>query len=200
MKGMCFCLIIFSVGCQPDQKSLIEYPQIGQVFDKHEIDDLDRIITFFNRTICRSENLEGSDVLKCYDLFFKRMKNGEQKGIIEIQIPQQDQEHLLDILNPTTINEIWSKYTIKNKSTVDIEILNLKTVGKYNRFLNEMGKENKNIRQYVESLEAVGEFTPFMVYDVLVNYSEYDVSDKRIQLFIAIHYLTFNKHFSMVNQ
>ena len=32
-----------------------------------------------------------------------------------------------------------------------------------------------------------------MVADVLINYEAYDISDERIRLMLAVHYLTLNK-------
>ena len=36
--------------------------------------------------------------------------------------------------------------------------------------------------------------TPTIEADIITNYEEYDISDERIRLFIAVHYLTKNSN------
>lgn len=198
MKFLSLLLLITTLSCQ--SRSLSDFEDVREVFNSEEIADLEKIIDFFNQTICEAENVPDAKVLDCYDHFFKRMRSAEQTGVIDTKIPQAAQEQLLNGLNPNTFNEIWSRSLIKGSTPQDKFTLSLKVSSKYVRFLKLMARENGKIKNYVKMLEGAGELSTGMVADVMLNYKDYDIRDKRIQLFIAIHYLTFNKHWSRVEK
>lgn len=198
IKFFALLLLITTLSCK--SQSLADYKDVQVVFNTEEIADLEKIIDFFSQTICEAENVPDAKVLDCYDHFFKRMKRSEQRGEIDLKIPQAAQEQLLNSLNPNTFNEIWYRSLIKGSSPQDKFTLSLKVSSKYFRFLKLMARENGKIENYVEMLEKVGEFSPGMFADVLLNYKDYDIRDKRIQLFMSIHYLTLNKHWSRVEK
>ena len=59
------------------------------------------------------------------------------------------------------------------------------------KFLKEFGKENRLVEQYSDDFEQTGGMEPTCFSMVLNAYNQFDV-DIRIQLFIAMHYLTLN--------
>lgn len=196
MKLLTLLLLITTLSCQ--SQSLSDYQDVREVFNTDEIADLEKIMDFFNRTICEAENVPDTKVLDCYDHFFKRMRSAEQTGVIDLKIPQAAQEQLLKDLSPNTLNEIWSFSHVNGSCPPEVFVLNLKVKSKYVRFLKLMARENGEIKNYVEMLEGAGELSAGMVADVMLNYRDYDIRDERIQLFMAVHYLTFNKHWSRV--
>ena len=42
MKIVIYCLIMVSLGCQTKPKSLSDYPDITNIFEAYEIDDLEK--------------------------------------------------------------------------------------------------------------------------------------------------------------
>jgi hypothetical protein len=198
MKFFSLLLLITTLSCQA--QSLADYQVVREVFNTDEIADLEKIISFFNQSICEAENRLESNVVDCYDHYFKRMRSAEQTGVIDLKIPQEAQGQLLNELSPNTLNEIWSRSLVSGRCPPEVFDLNLKVKSKYIRFLKLLSKENGKIKKYVEMLEGAGELSTGMVADVLLNYKDYDIRDKRIQLFMAVHYLTFNKHWSRVEK
>ena len=189
--------IILVIGCQSNPKSLRDYEEVNKIFQEKEIEDLERIVDFFNESICKSEKLENTNVLDCYELYFKRMRKAEETGIVEIQIPYQEQEKLMREIDLNSFNQIWSYGKTWRKNSDTLEVVNIKYDGKYIKFLKEFGKENIKAKNYVDRFEAVGDISPSMFADVLMNYKEYDVRDERIKLLIAIHYLTQNEQYKI---
>ncbi len=189
--------IILVIGCQSNPKSLGDYEEVNKIFQEKEIEELEKIVEFFNESICKSEKLENTNVLDCYEQYFKRMRKAEETGDVEIQIPYQEQEKLMQQLDINSFNEIWTYGKTWKKDSDTLEVINIKYDGKYIEFLKEFGRENIKAKNYVDRFEAVGDISPSMFADVLINYKEYDVRDERIKLLIAIHYLTQNEHYKV---
>jgi hypothetical protein len=95
-------LISFGMTCQPSSKAIGDYPDVKAVFHEEEIRDLARVIAFFNEAICKSEHLDNSNALACYEHFFRRMQEAEETGNLAINIPRQEQETLLREISPGT--------------------------------------------------------------------------------------------------
>ena len=198
MKLLTLLLLITTLSCQ--SWSLSDFEDVREVFNSEEIADLEKILDFFNQSICEAEKMPDAKILDCYDHFFKRMRSAEQTGVVDLKIPQEAQEQLLNELSPNTLNEIWSRSLVSGRCPPEVFDLNLKVKSKYIRFLKLLSKENRKIKKYVEMLEGAGELSTGMVADVMLNYKDYNIRDKRIQLFMSIHYLTFNKHWSRVEK
>ena len=71
------CLIC---SCEFSKTDIGTYPEINSIFNQEEIKDLERILTFFNNTICKVENVQNQAVEVCYQKFFKRMRKIEYTG------------------------------------------------------------------------------------------------------------------------
>ncbi|MEM6298079.1 MAG: hypothetical protein AAF740_05250, partial [Bacteroidota bacterium] len=190
-------LFIFVIGCQSNPKSLGDYEDVNKTFEADEVQDLEKIVNFFNESICESENLESTNVLNCYEQYFKRMLKAEETGIVEIQISYEAQEKLMKEINPRSFDQIWTYRKTWRKGTDTLEVVDINYDGKYIKFLKEFGKENIKAKYYAERFEATGDISPSMFADVLVNYKDYDVRDERVKLLIAIHYLTQNDQFKV---
>ena len=185
-------LITLGMGCQPSPKAIGDYPDVKAVFHEEEIRDLAKIIAFFNEAICKSEHLDNSNVLACYERYFRRMQEAEETGNLAINIPRQEQETLLREISPGTFEQIWAHGKAWAKGTDTLDILNIKPEGKFMAFLQAYGKANPKAKDYAEKFEVVGDISPSMIADVLINHQAYDVRDERMKLLIAVHYLTLN--------
>lgn len=189
-------IIVFLLGCHSPKKSIDNYKEIIKIFNQEETNDLKKILSFFDSAVCKSENLNKNDLNNCYNQYFKRMKVEEKRtGNFEIQISYQEQKKLINHLNVNTFNQIWTKYKTNYDKLDTLEILSFNLNGKFVAFLKEFGETNNKIHSYQERLEAVGDISPTMMGDIVVNYTDYNISDDRIRLFIAIHYLTLNQQF-----
>jgi len=193
MKIVIYCLIMVSLGCQTKPKSLSDYPDITNIFEAYEIDDLEKIIDSFNKSICKSENLKGTDVLECYEHYFTRMQKAVETGRLEFQLPYAEQEKLMKELDIRSFYEVWGNLRTWKRGSDTLKVVNNKYNGKYIKFLKSFSKENIKIQKYVFSYENIGDISPTMIADIVTNFNEYDIRDERIKLLIAIHYLTLNE-------
>ena len=170
---------------------------ISTIFDKSEIKGLAVIVDFFNEQICAAQkNEKTTTITQCYQRFFERMKECEVTGDFDVKIPYREQQQMYSQLSENTFNQVWrieqSWYRSSRDESDTIEIINIVYIGKYLKFLKEFGKENSVVDLYSDHFEQMGGISPSCVAMVLNEYKQFDVTDIRIQFFIAMHYLTLN--------
>lgn len=175
------------------QEKLGENITIKSVFNESEIQDLETILVFFDNKICETENINKSNISECYRSFFERMAESEKTGIIEFRVPFEEQRNIYKKINQSTFDEIWIfGKSWKRKTNQTFRFLSYNLNGKYVEYLEELGNENKIIKNYIDTLLAAGDISPIMFANVLMGYKNYDIADIRIRLMIAIHYMTLN--------
>lgn len=175
------------------QERLNDNSTIKTVFNEIEIQDLETILIFFDNKICETENIDKSNILDCYLSFFERMAKSENAGIIEFRIPFNEQENIYKSINQTTFDEIWTfGKNWKRETNQAFKYLTYNLKGKYAKYLEKLGIENRIIKTYIESLYAAGDISPSIFANVLMGYKNYDITNSQIRLMIAIHYLTLN--------
>ena len=185
-------------GCRNDKPPLESYATITDIFDEAEIKDLTVILDFFNRQISATYSNDNEDIVTCYQRFFEWMAGCEITGLIDIQIPIEAQRTMYSQMSDQTFNQIWridqnGYRSMRDESdTLEIIAIRYDIEGKYAKFLQEYGKENSFIKQYYDVFEDFREITPSNMAQVMRDYNQLNMKDLRNQLFIAIHYLTYN--------
>jgi len=172
-------------------------PTIESVFNESEIQDLSRILNFFNDQICSIQEVDRADLKYCYKSYFERLKRTEESGgDIELNIPYNKQQELYTKINKSTFDEIWNFGKTYNRRSPDtLKFMSLNYNGKYVKFLKEFSRENETMKYYYEQFEDAGCISPNLVASLLWGYEYYDISDIRMQLVVAIHYLTLNDNY-----
>jgi hypothetical protein len=194
VKFLLFLSLIVLLNCSGSyQKDLQSSPTLKSIFTPPEIQDLSILLEFFQDEICSLQQSDYSDISKCYASYLDRLKKSSANGKIEINIPYESQKILYSQISDSTFNEIWSfeKGWVPHTSDTLMHIY-FNPRGKYIEFLEELGKENQAILDYYRSYVETGDISPSMVASLLENHKSYDVHDIRVQLFVAIHYLTLN--------
>ena len=168
-------------------------------FTPEEIKDLAKLLDFFNEYICVSEGIDKKEIIKCYDSFIQRMIETAEAGSLDAQIPFTQQKEIYNQISDSLFNHIWGfgKSRIKLDSPDTLKYITYRIDGKYMEFLNKLGKEYEFVKNYSEDFELAGDISPSMIADILMikETYQYDLNDVRLQLVIAIHYLTMNdKH------
>ncbi len=170
-------------------------PTINSIFNKTESQDLQRILDFFENSICINENIKKENINECYKKFFERIKGESEKdGNIYLKISFNEQQRVYEQINNSTFGEIWKfeKNLPQNSSADTLKYITYKYESKYINYLKELGKTYKVIESYKESFLNAGDMSPIMFANVIMGYENYNTEDIRIKLFIAIHYLTLN--------
>jgi len=183
-------------GCNSAKNKMETNRTITDIFDKSEIKDLEIIVNFFNEQIGALNGNENASIEKRYQDYFKYIKDQEIPGTFYLNISYQEQQKMYSQISKTTFEEIWSfsEYTsFLQKDSVEYGVsISYNFKGKYVTFLEAFGKDNKDIYLYLDNIKRVGDISPSAVAAVMLNYNLFNVKDIRIQLFIAIHYLTLN--------
>ena len=194
-------ILIMLAGCKSStEKEMQSIQTVTDIFDRAEIKDLATIVDFFNAQICDEPKNTKDEITKCYQRFFKQMKECEIKGDIIVPIPFEKQQELYSQISTKSFNEIWAYRQNWARVLVDsvlydsyVTEIHIKCNGKYLQFLEKLGSENEVISNYLDALDKVGGMiNPTLVAWVIYYDDQFDVKDLRFQIFIAIHYLTLN--------
>jgi len=193
MKKLFYATVLFVLmGCKNNSNTSLEsFQTITDIFDKSEIEDLNIILNFFNAQICSIENK--TNITDCYRNFFKRLEASLEEGYLDLRISFQDQQEMYNQISQNTFNQIWTFNKSWHWGSSDtLKSIDLKSGStKYKAFLESFGKENNTISDYNKWFTMRGGISR----DVLWDYKRYDIRDPRIQLVVAIHYLTINDEF-----
>lgn len=194
MRTFQIFFLFFLISCSNNNKEKLKSDSIiTSVFDKTEIRDLQTILDFFDNEICKNGILEEN---KCYQAFLERIKSEfiETNGTINLEIPFEEQHEMYKKINISTFNEIWmfGKLFPSGSYTDTLKSIFINHSGKYAKFLKEVGKKDSIINIYQDQLYASGDISPQLFSNVLMNYQNYNINDKKVRLVIAIHYLTLN--------
>lgn len=201
LKLSLISILTIFLSCQNEPSNKL---QGNQIFTPSETAEIISLLNKFDDEICKIESTSGEDILACYHSFFERILKGVESGNIEIGISEKSQREIVESLNPDLRNEFWGygkgvlNRRIPNTNLSEIFPDTVKyihlTKGKYFEYLiKEVSELDPKTKQYFEKLNKVMDSSsPSIVADIIKNYSEYDITDERIRLLIAIHYLTMN--------
>ena len=185
-------LVLINCSTKKESNSLYSDTLIQKTFTKNEIKDLQKILDFFNREICKSTQENIND---CYLNYCSRIRAEIKKhGMYKTHIDFQKQYEIYKQINSNTFSEIWlfqqSLPLRERKDT--LKYLGFNNNTKYIKFLNEYGKENKAVKDYINNFNIASDFGPSMISQVIMNYEAFQIEDIKSKLLIAIHYLTLN--------
>ncbi len=193
-------IILTLVGCSDKQpKSLDTDPIVIQIFEDTEIRNLSKILQFFEEQICTNQQIDNEKISDCYKAYLKQLSKAVETGCIEINIPFEEQKKMYKAIDTSTFNQIWyigkQRFPDSPKTFKYFTLYHNGKHVKYLKFLKAVGDKNEIIKDYYEALRSVGSISPTSVAHLLKSYQLYDVSDIKIRLIIAIHYLTLNDQY-----
>lgn len=172
------------------QKSLKYSKVLNQNFEKKEINDLYKILNFFDNQITSS--FKSESLIESYDLFNVKDLELKAEGLIFGNISFSKQKELYSSINKSTFNEIWNLGKSFEENGKESSIVFIRTDGKYANYLQELGLKNNFIKIYIETIKNYNDIPPPLFYTITENYKNFDITDENIRLMIAIHYLTLN--------
>ncbi|NRD24022.1 hypothetical protein HNV10_12250 [Winogradskyella litoriviva] len=169
------------MGC----KSYEPTNELKSIFVEDEIKDLETIRSFFIKDIMQLND----------DNFHFKFRNEmyklESSGFSSIKPKKIDE--LFKTVNEDTFNEIWESKTHKpsKRNSASYEYLIPKEKGKYLQFLAKNTRYNSRINDYYNKTVKSGNFSHFSMLNYLNdNKLDFDLSNKNIQIVLAIHYIS----------
>ncbi|HMU04651.1 MAG TPA: hypothetical protein PJ990_13555 [Saprospiraceae bacterium] len=126
-----------------------------------------------------------------------------ENGKFNIGISDDHQKMIMEALGEDLRKEFWVdgvstlKRTLKNASPNHYFLDTIQTIlisnGKFLKFLkSDVAGISVKAKEYHERYVEMGTMTPSMEADIITNYNDYDITDERVRLLIAVHYLTKN--------
>ncbi|MFK7806447.1 MAG: hypothetical protein AB8F74_01475 [Saprospiraceae bacterium] len=179
----------------PRQSYLKSDELIDMHFNKYQITDLEKLMAFFESEICGTVPSTPEEAITCYKAYGKLLADRSSFGNMDLKIPLEKQNRLLEEIRPVTFEAIWVKAN-DDANTTSNGLFGLKYGGQYANFLKHFAKENETIQQYVDVFDQAGIITPSMIANVLLDYEKFGIEDQRGRLALAIHYLTLNRMFA----
>ena len=177
------------------EEKLNSYSTVTDYFTREEIKDLAKLLDFFNEQICITRGIDKKKIIECYDSFIERIFEMANEGIIDFKIPFEEQQEIYNQISDSLFHQIWG-FDIgwKRNSRDTLKHLTYNRNGKYMKFLNKLGKEYDMIKICCEDFRLAGGVSPTWVGEIIMIKEKYnyDLNDMRLQLFVAINYLTWN--------
>jgi hypothetical protein len=180
-----FVFIILITSC----KSQYSTTALRNNFTPEQISDLNKITKFFKTEPCGNVDFE-----KCYKLTNHDSLQAVGEGFWT-RIDFEKQKQLYEQISQSTFKEVWmyceSTYYPSETKAQDICAV---AMGKYQKYLDDLGKSNPRIAEYAIRIQASGDFNGFDIqyHEILKPDSHFDLNDPNIQLILAIHYLSIN--------
>lgn len=189
-------LLVFSllfIGCAEDaprQGYLKSDALIPRHFNKYQIEDLEKLMAFFEEEICQTVPATSEAAVDCYLAFSKSLADKGNFGDLNLGLSLEKQQAIMDSIRPVTFNALWlDQETYAGTASS----FGLNYDGQYATFLKVFGRENEAVKQYFDVFDQAGHMTPSMIANVLLEYEKFGLEDQRGRLVLAIHYLTLNR-------
>jgi len=181
-------LFLISSSCKDNFTS----PELKNHFSEKEIDDLEKIVSFYTNQLSKngSENFE--DIFNTTLIEF--MDSTSKDNFYSLDFNKQ--KKLYRSISDDTFNKIWifnKRFNYNDRSTA-FKNIGFKHDSKYNQFLREVSLKNDFIKEYTHLLEGTGSFEQLniLTYLIIENKDKFDLNDPNIQLIIAIDNLSNN--------
>ncbi|MFB6320886.1 hypothetical protein [Saccharicrinis sp. FJH54] len=189
----CFLIISCSNTKKDDLKSNVT---IREAFNDQEIKDLTMMMNFFEDQVVSLSNNKYPNREEYLKKYLTQLANNAENEGLFLNISFKKQKEMYSQISDSTFNQIWTigKYW-EFQSPDTLKYLFYNSKGDYIRFMNLLSEDDNLIRNYYEAFISSKNMSPTMIANVLMRYEELDISDIRIRLFIAVHYLTINDHF-----
>lgn len=186
-------LVLGLTNCSVSHGGFADDKIISESFTKTETRDLQLLVDFFNQTICDSN----SKLMDCYLAFFNKVKQAADSGSIYLHIPFEQQQNIYETFEDSTFHQIWAfGNSLTHKNLRDtLKEIHYKWDGKFMNFLKIAGKKDKFIKEYHESVETFGGISPSLIAGIIMNHDKMNFEDPKVELVIAIHYLTLNDQY-----
>ncbi|MCA0133909.1 hypothetical protein [Winogradskyella alexanderae] len=187
LRALIISVLLLNLSCA----SKFTTTELQNHFSKDQINDLQKITEFFKSQICANKS---SDFETCFTEMLPALLEYGWQSILD-NVDFDKQKELYNSISKSTFEEIWEfgKETYPDTG-LELRSLGSKYKGKYQNFLAELGKNNKELKEYADRVIGTGDFESSLILQSRIyEYpTDFDLSNVNIQLLIAIHYLTQN--------
>ena len=191
MRHRFILIIILTSSCtlfgQQKQTDISEY------FSESEVEGFNEIADFFQLQLCGTKDKE--KFAKCFNLALPKLLDLDQ-NYIGRKISWKKQKKLYSKISDTCFETVWhicnSWRNIKPKH--EYESICFGQSGVFLEFVQELGKTNLYLAYYEKKLKSNSTFDSgnYLVANINQNTANWNLNDRGVQVFLAIHFLTQN--------
>ena len=204
-KLIYFLSILLFINCDKEEKltysEMKEDKLLSESFNDNELQNLARIVDFFESQICLDKNVSKEE---CYFNFnqerintaFKDYETKKNEFIVPINYKLQ--EKLYKKIDSTFFKEIWINPVTGNDITGkpkkrDWYILNL--FGEYPKFMKKTGEVNNDLffKNIYENFNLSNQLSPTLTIIETQKLSIKDYKDIKKKLYFSIYYLNLKE-------
>lgn len=200
MKSNLLISIFFILGLlscsSSNHEQLLTDSTINSIYKTNEVEELSKILTYFQNEICSKQLTSISDTLECFRAYMDFLKSNMHSDSINLQINFSSQQEFYNEISQEMFTDIWEvswkirSYSNSKKDT--LKAIGYNSSGRFMELVKQTGNDHESIKRYHYAIESAGGLSPTAMGDLMAFPENYDISDVRIRLIIAVHYLTFN--------
>jgi len=163
-------------------------------FSESEIKDLNLITDFFQSEFCGT--MDRTKFEDCINSSLPKLNDWEYKYLRK-KISWRKQKKIYSKISDSTFNKIWAicnSTFLVSKPEYKYKMICFNYNPILIDFIRDIDRSNKFLEYYAKKLETVGGFTNInAITESLSDYpQEWDLKNRNVQIFLAIHYLTQN--------
>ena len=182
-----------AINSQNFRKEVIKNADLYNLFTAEDIKRLDEILFFFDNWVFSQS--ASNNISLAYHTYLDKLGNIDTATelIKNMHFSLITLDSLISLCeNSGTFNKIWAyKYErVPGISDTFYVGLALNIDSPYGDYLKKISKENKIIKEYIESIKINSTVTDEIITNLPKIHEYFDFRDKRFRLFTAIHFIT----------
>lgn len=164
-------LSFLTFSCQKEVRST---PELAQIFNTEEIEDINLIVEYFEKSIQKQTNMKHLD-----SAYIEFAKQNLQDEFFHFEgFEYKDVRQLFDDIAPNTFENIWDYSRGFNYRTKDsIKMITIAYEKKYMNYMSLIGTKNGTIKYITDNIKASGSFESYSLYTL---FRQFDKEGKQI--------------------
>lgn len=161
------CILSFLMfSCQKEVRST---PELNQIFNVQEIEDINLIVEYFERSIQKLTDIKNIDI--AFTTFAE--KNLKNDFFYFDKFEHESIAQLYDDIDTETFDNIWEYNKGFNYRINDsIKVLSIAYEKKYMNYLSLVGEKNPKIEYLVNKIKNTGYLSGYLMYTLYQDFDE----------------------------
>lgn len=178
-------LVLF-ISCNHKEVLFDKASHLHTFFTEGEIKELQILVEEFDDYICQRFGTSSSNVAKCYRAFTTYYQGFEDNGDLSFVMDSSDQSHFLELLSKSLMKKLWTVSPTPHTFQGRLQISNRSA---YWDYLKTFCKSDETLSHHKNRIEQVGDISPSVIAQFVINQSSLNFKDDEVRLFMAVYYL-----------
>jgi hypothetical protein len=169
---------------------------LSESFTNKELKELAKVVDFFESQICNY--IQSETQTNCYVSFLKQDSIAHVNENIVQVLDYERQKELYRSIDSLVFKELWEEgesTLYRGDKEFKVKHYYLRFFhSKYLGFVEKFAKENKYIKEYIESASIQIDFASIMApFQLIISYNNFNFNDIKTRLVYAMYYVEFNE-------